>query len=140
MKTWKPYFWHIILFIFYPFLYLVLNEYIFKTNLNIAKISNFDLLILIFAIFRLVRLFVYDDITDFVRNFLAKWKNWLMISLSELISCPWCTWIWVTLIVIVLYSFTLYFYNLLFILALAWIVSFIQLIYKLIAKISDSYK
>lgn len=137
MKNWKNSFWHIILFIFYPILYLVLNEYIFKTNLNISTISNFDLLILVFAIFRLVRLFVYDDITDFVRDFLAKWKNWLMTSLSELISCPWCTGIWVTLVVLVLYSFPIYFYNLLFILALAWIVSFVQLFYKLIARISD---
>lgn len=137
MKNWKNNFWHIILFIFYPILYLVLNEYIFKTNLNISTISNFDLLILVFAIFRLVRLFVYDDITDFVRDFLAKWKNWLSKSLSELINCPWCTWIWATLITLVLYSFPIYFYNLLFILALAWVVSFVQLFYKLIARISD---
>lgn len=140
MWTKKSQFWHIVLFLTYPVIYLLLNSYIFIYRLDVASFSVFDIAVLIFAIFRLTRLFVYDWITDFLREFFSEWKSWFSASISELLACPWCMWIWISLLVLVMRSFPVVFMNLLYILALAWIVSFIQLFYKLISMIWDNFK
>ena len=137
----SKYFWHMVLFIFFPFLYLYLLVFIFDNDNYVpTDIPIFDLVILTLAIFRVTRLFVYDEITNFLRDFFAKWKNWLSKSLSELINCPWCTWIWVSLILTFMYYISPIFWTFLLILAMASIVSFLQVTYKLLARLWDSYK
>jgi Protein of unknown function (DUF1360) len=82
----------------------------------------FDLVLLIFASFRLTRLLVYDRITEFIRRPFHKeveevdsegntitfieikgegFRYWI----GELLSCHWCTGIWCTAILLVIYFY-----------------------------------
>ncbi len=78
-----------------------------------TKIEPYDLLILTFAVFRLIRLFTYDQIMRVVRDLFLdkreiisdrgekmierhKPKMGLKRSLSDLFGCPWCMGIWIS--------------------------------------------
>lgn len=134
------YLWHIILFVLYPILYIFLVSILLKKGVLPTYIDSFDLFILVFASFRLTRLFVYDDITNFLRDFLATSNTWLWKSLSELINCPWCTSVWVALILTFFYYISPLTWMLLLILAIAWLVWFLQVAYKTFARFWDSLK
>ncbi len=136
----SEYFWHVILFLSYPLVYLVsiiTLKYIWISDFSL---SDREIIILWLATFRLTRLFVYDQITNFIREPLKSYKNWLWKSLSELLNCPWCTSVWSALIIYYIYKIDTMFLWLIYILALAWIVWFLQLIYKLLARYSDIIK
>ncbi|EKE27487.1 MAG: hypothetical protein ACD_3C00198G0001 [uncultured bacterium (gcode 4)] len=134
------YFWHISLFTIYPLLYVVIVGFFYSRNIIITSIWFFDLVMLILATFRVTRLFVYDHITDFFRDFFAKFKSWLGKSISELINCPWCTAVWVSMLLVFLYYLTPLSWLLLLILAIDWAVWFLQVLYKSIARWWDSFK
>jgi hypothetical protein len=60
-----------------------------------VRISWFNFFVLILATFRLTQLFVYDLVTDYIRDFFKKRSR----TISEVLYCPWCTGIWMALIV-----------------------------------------
>lgn len=78
--------------------------------------SGLDFILLIFATFRLTRLFVYDKITGFIRRpfhheydvtledgtietFLEVKGNGVRKFIGELLSCYWCTGVWCAFII-----------------------------------------
>jgi hypothetical protein len=136
----KEYFWHITLFTIYPLLYIILVWYLYRRNIIITEIGVFDMIIISLAVFRVTRLFVYDNITDFLRSYFAQFTRWLGKSLSELINCPWCTAVWISMILVFLYFLTPLSWLLLLILAIDSIVGFMQVIYKSVARWGDSFK
>lgn len=119
------------------FLVLVtgLTYYLFSRRENINNLSIFDFVILALAVFRLIRLFVYDTVTDFIRQYLAEYKTGPRKTAADLLSCPWCTGIWMSLVVIFIYSAIPYSWIFLLILALAGTGSIIQIIINKISNI-----
>lgn len=70
------------------------------------EISFLNFLILGLAVFRLTRLFVFDHITEDIRNYFGKFENGAGKTISVLLNCPWCTGIWMALITV----FSFYFF------------------------------
>ena len=92
-------FWHN----FFSVLYLALVVLaIYSLNLGNKldkNISWFDFTLLFLATFRLIRLFVYDTVTEHIRAYLRNYHYGYRRELSMLIHCPWCTGIWSALFV-----------------------------------------
>ncbi|MCJ7840344.1 DUF1360 domain-containing protein [Lederbergia sp. NSJ-179] len=83
------------------------------------SINWFTFLLVSLAVFRLTRLLVYDQITEFIRRpfmqeyeerdengkteiYLIPRENGLRGWIGQLISCYWCTGIWVTLFLLLI--------------------------------------
>lgn len=123
-------FWYTTLSVF--FAALALLAYL-SLSAN-AKLASFvpvgDFFLMTLAIQRLVRLFTYDSITEFIRNwFIDVDPNSLRSSLGTLIHCPWCTGLWFSLVVVFFYFATpiIAWYAIL-VLALSSAASFLQLV------------
>lgn len=92
------------------------------------KISLFDFFLLAMAVFRLTRLFVYDSVTEGIREYFGRFSSGPRKELSMLINCPWCTGIWMALIILFLYFVHPLFWYFIMILALAGMGSYLQII------------
>lgn len=107
--------------------------------------STLDLIIIPLAVFRIIRLFSYDKITEWFRNLfkrrtiVMKADGSVMVqyvpysrgpfrTMSDLLQCPWCTGVWASLAVVYLYATISWFWLVLFILAVSGVASFIQLV------------
>ena len=78
-------------------------------------VSVFHLILLSLALFRLTRLFVYDEITAFFRDFFLdvsvhgkvttrkKYTTGFCRCVSDVFSCPWCFSIWGGLVLLTAY-------------------------------------
>jgi hypothetical protein len=109
-----------------------------------TSISLADAIIISLASFRVVRLFVYDKITRFIRDFFFKidesyteegvtyfehrefargWRR----TMSDLLACPWCFSIWAASVVTFFYYLTAYAWLPIFMLAISGAASFFQI-------------
>ena len=70
---------------------------------EIKTIQIQEIILLILATQRLIRLFVYDKLMTFFRDFFPKNKNSLCDCVNSLLGCPWCFGIWATLIILIIY-------------------------------------
>jgi len=91
------------------------------------KITAFNFVLLSLATFRLVRLFVYDSVTNFIRDHFAKYTRGPGKTVANLLDCPWCTGVWMALAVAFFYFLTPLAWYPLFILAIAGTATFIQI-------------
>jgi hypothetical protein len=116
-------------------------------------ISVFDLTLISLATFRLTRLFVYDHITTFLRDFFSdkritadgsstfeKPQAGVRRTLADLFGCPWCFGTWAALIVTFFYFLTPYAWFPIAVLAVAGIGSLIQLVANLIGHSAELKK
>ena len=88
-----------------------------------------DIILLSLAIFRLIRLFTYDQITQFIRDWFAgAAPNSLRHSLGVLINCPWCIGLWFSWLMVTFYFGSIYSWPIILILAGAAIASLIQIL------------
>jgi len=72
-KKNDQYFWNFVFSAIFALLVL-LSLFYLKSNGELPrKISVFDFVLLALAIFRLIRLFVYDSVTNFVRDHFAQY-------------------------------------------------------------------
>lgn len=110
-----------------------------------TSINLFDFTLLILATFRLTRLFIYDKITKFVRDWFLDEKELITSSgdmlflrekpadgprrtMADLLSCPWCTGAWFAPIVAFFYFLTPSAWFVILVLAVAGVASFIQVL------------
>ena len=91
------------------------------------EVGVFNFILLILATFRLVRLFVYDSVTNFIRGYFAKYESGPGKTMGNLLNCPWCTGIWMALLAAFAYFATPFAWYPIFILALAGAATFIQI-------------
>jgi hypothetical protein len=106
-----------------------------------GSVSLGDFVLMTLAIFRLVRLFTYDNITAFIREWFAGADpRSLMGSLGTLINCPWCTGLWFALVVGFAYFATPIAWYAILVLALSSSASFVQLIANLIGWHAEAKK
>ena len=112
-------------------------------------IDLFDLVLIILATLRLIRLFVYDKITRWFRDLFMqkttvegspgesitirqKYAGGPLRTLSELFACPWCIGVWASFTVTFFYFLTpLAWFPILF-LAIAGVATFLQLLSNMI--------
>ena len=123
----------------------------FYTNFSIKDLNDitiWEFTILVFAAFRLTRLLVYDQVSQFIRDmflvksekkekgivytYRSKPKKGLRRLFADLLGCPWCVGVWISVFTVALYyllPITWYFW---LVLAIAGVSSFDQLLANLI--------
>ncbi len=97
-----------------------------------STIPVFDFLLLAFAVFRLIRLFAYDKITQFIRDFFSIWESGPFKTISDLMGCPWCLGIWASLGLVFLYYAAAFGWYIILVLAVAGCASFFQVLSNMI--------
>lgn len=111
------------------------------TSTQLQHFSVFDLLVVSLAAFRLTRLFTFDKITAFIREWfldsgengtLQKPPHGVRRTMAELLECLWCTGLWAALIAYVLYASNLFLLGVFLVqlLAIAALASILQLLSK----------
>lgn len=92
-----------------------------------------DFFLIALAAQRLVRLFAYDHVTEFVRNwFKDAPERSLLGTMGALINCPWCTGLWFTLVIVFFYYATPIAWYAILVLALSSVASLFQILANLI--------
>jgi|SRR3989344_1952190 len=100
---------------------------------------SWDLIAL--AVMRLVRLFTYDIITAFIRDwFSGAEPESCMDTLGALINCPWCTGLWFAVFVVFFYFATPIAWYAILVLALSAVASFLQILANFIGWSADGRK
>ena len=110
---------------------------------DLSDLDLFELTILSLTIFRLVRLFVYDSISQFIRDWFLdlsevqkdgktyihrkKPKNGLRRAITDLLGCPWCASVWISLFSVYVYLLVPNLWFVYLVLAMSGIASFIQI-------------
>jgi hypothetical protein len=120
--------WNSIFGLFFIGIVIAGADYLYQSGLFIPYIPLGDFLLITLATFRLIRLFSYDIITQFIRDFLGKYeKGTFLGTLGALINCPWCAGLWFAFFVTFFYFAHPLAWFLIVILAIAGVASLFQL-------------
>jgi|TARA_Y100000310_G_scaffold344515_1_gene457686 hypothetical protein len=116
------------------------------------SLTVFEFIIISLAVFRLIRLIVYDSIAQFIRDiFLDKVKkvekktgmikvsrhlpkSGIKRKITQLLQCPWCTGVWIALFVLFFHYYCPYAFYVYILLAIAGVGSYIQLTANIVGK------
>jgi hypothetical protein len=126
--------WNFIFSLFYLALVAAWILILYSQNKLPRSIPVFDFFLICVAAFRLTHLFVYDYITGYIRQFFAGFETGPGRTIANLLSCPWCTGIWVGLFVSFFYFITPVAWYVIFIIAVAGLGTFIDLIAERIMR------
>ena len=100
-------FWHTVLSLFFAALAVWAYLWLSASGHLATFIPAGDFFLMVLAILRLVRLFTYDTITQFMRDwFVGANPRSFLGSMGTLVNCPWCTGLWFSLIVVFFYFAT----------------------------------
>ena len=137
----KFHFWYTILLFFFIVLAIFGYTYLAALGRLATWVPLTDFFLIALAVMRLVRLFTYDAITAFVREWFANAESdTLLGSLGVLINCPWCMGLWFSLIVVFFYFLTPVAWYAILVLALATVASFLQILTNLIGWSAEAKK
>lgn len=153
MRVTDQYFWNIVFTLFFVAL-VVMGTIILDTEAykSYDELLLVDFLLITLATFRLIRLFVYDNITAFFREQfwdakvsktsveLTKPVRGPRRTIADLLSCPWCIGIWMSAIVAFFYLLTPYAFYITLFLALAGVATFLQLLSNMIGWRAEQLK
>lgn len=124
----RIHFWYFILSLFFAFLVVVSVVLLSENGRIFYTVPVRDLVLIALAIFRLVRLFTYDHITKFIRDwFIGAKPDTLRYTIGELLNCPWCVGLWFSWMVVTFYFSTVYSWPVILILSLAALASVFQI-------------
>jgi len=124
--------WNAIYSVFYAVLIFVLAGAVWLVDEKFPKsISVFDLVLLSLATFRLIRLFVYDAVTLFIREYVANAQGGAG-HLKHILGCPWCFGVWAGTLVVFFYYVMPMAWFVFLILAISGVASFIQVLINMI--------
>jgi len=125
----RIHFWNLFLSVFFALLVLVGVWWLAVNRLIFYDIPGRDLILLSLAVFRLVRLFSYDHITQFIRDWFKDARpNSFGHTIGQLLNCPWCTGLWFAFFVIFFYFSTPLSWPVIILLAVAALASLLQLV------------
>ncbi len=135
-------FWNIVFSLFFVglvgagFVYLM-GQGSLKTDLPLL-----DIVLLSLATFRLVRLFTYDHITQFLRDAVSSAREGSFLgTVKDLLGCPWCTGVWFGFLAYLGYSISRdAIMPLVLILAIAALASFFQVFSNLVGWNAEDKK
>lgn len=153
MRVTDQYFWNFVFGLF--FLALIVMGVVAldsKTARDFASLTVIDYALMTLASWRLIRLFIYDSVTKFVREqfydakevkggvILEKPARGPRRTLADLFSCAWCFGIWTTAFVVFFYmAFPWAVYPVVF-LALSAAASFLQVLSNLVGHRAEQLK
>lgn len=123
----EQYFWNFAYSVLFVALIVGAIYYFNSQKILPRTMPLFDFIILILTTFRLVRLFVYDSITNFIRGHFKQYEQGPGKTMRNLLGCPWCTGIWMAFFASFAYFATPLAWYPLLILALAGAATFIQI-------------
>ena len=113
---------------------------------DLTDVSVFEFVILTLAVFRLQRLFVYDSVSQFIRDIFletkevlddkegviyvirSKYKTGVKRLFADLLSCPWCVGMWCAVFAVIVYFMYPVTWPLWLLMAIAGLSSFIQIL------------
>lgn len=125
----RIHFWNLAFSLFFAVLVLMAGSWIVATGRAQLGITAGNFILMALAIFRLVRLFTYDHITAFIREWFAeKPDTSLLGTMGALLNCPWCTGLWFSFLVVFFAYATPIAWPIILILALASVASFLQIL------------
>lgn len=127
-------FWNLVFSVVFLTLVVLLTAFLLGTGKIPRSLGASDALLLVFATFRIIRLFTYDKITAFLREYLAESSSGCGQTLHSLIICPWCTGAWASLAVVSLFATGEYGYPALLVLAVAGAASLVQITANVIVR------
>jgi Protein of unknown function (DUF1360) len=153
IRITEQYVWQVIFsFVFIVLVFLGVVILDTESRVPLTELTLVDYALLILATWRLIRLFVYDAITKFLREqfsdvvkeidgyVLVKPKAGPRRTLYELFNCPWCIGVWLAATVTFFYLLTpLAVYPVIF-LAVAAVASFLQLLANLVGWHAEKAK
>lgn len=153
IRITDQYFWNVVFLLFYIGL-LVMAIIILQSEARIAyaDLTILDLTLISLASFRFTRMFVYDNMTKFIREQFLDTKmvrNKITLvkpvtgprrTLADLVGCPWCFGVWATTCVTFFYLLTPLAYVPILILALASIATMLQLFANMIGWKAEQLK
>lgn len=121
--------WNIVLSVFFIILVALGLGWLSSNHLFFYPVPLQDLVLMTLAIWRLVRLFTYDAITKFSRDWFVGAEPYSFRGvLHTLLNCPWCTGLWFSFVVVFFYFATPFAWPVILILALAALGSFLQVL------------
>jgi hypothetical protein len=125
----KFHFWYSVLSILFAALVVTGYQWLEAGGRSIVSIPPGDFLLIALATMRLVRLFTYDIITSFVRNWFAGASPESFLgTLGALVNCPWCSGLWFAALLTFLYFATPVAWYFILILAVSSVATFFQLL------------
>lgn len=150
-------FWNFILLVFSVIILVVEILILDALGKLPTEIIFFDLVLIILATFRLTRLFVYDTIMQFMRDWFlhkevtqtpeggleitrTKYPNGITRAMSDLFSCPWCTGLQVAMLVVFFYYLTDYAWIIILMFAIGGAATFIQLLANAVGWRAENLK
>jgi hypothetical protein len=129
MNTFRNHFWNLLLTVFFAGMVSYGIWYLVMTGGFARNVALGDFFLMALAVWRLTRLFTYDAIMKFVRDwFVGAKPSSLRGTLHTLINCPWCTGLWFAFFVVFFYFATPYAWPVILILAVAAVGSFFQIL------------
>ena len=137
----RIHFWNTILSLFFAFLIVVSIVMLSNAGRIFYTVPVRDIVLIALAVFRLVRLFTYDKITQFIRDwFVGAQPNTLRDTLGVLINCPWCIGLWFSWALVTFYFASVYSWPLILILSIAALGSLFQIIANWIGWSAEAKK
>lgn len=137
----KFHFWHTVLSLFFAALALFAYLWLAAFARLAAFVPVGDFFLMALAVMRLVRLFTYDSITAFIRQWFADADpESLAGSLGTLVNCPWCTGLWFSLVIVFFYFATPVAWYAILVLALSALASFFQILTNFIGWSAEAKK
>jgi len=131
--------WHTFFSLLFAILVIWGGAWLHDTSRLSVWVPTFDFFLMALAVFRLTRLFVYDTITQFIRDWFAGSNSRTFSgTLGTLINCPWCVGLWFGFLVPFFYYATPYAWFVILVFALGAVGSFVQILANLIAWKTDA--
>lgn len=126
-KPNEQHFWNFAYSVLFVIIVVLAMLYLDSRGKLPNRINVFNFILLSLATFRLIRLFVYDSITNFIRDHFKKYSLGPGKTIANLLGCPWCTGVWMAFLVTFFYFATPYSWYPILLLAVAGVASFIQI-------------
>lgn len=145
IRITDQYFWNVVFGLFFLLL-TIMGAIILQTESRIPfdKLSLTDFALITLASWRLIRFFVYDTMTKWLReqfyDVKKVGKGFTLVkpvtgprrTLADLFSCPWCFGMWAAASVTFFYLLTPFAYYFVLFLAISAVASFLQILTNLI--------
>lgn len=126
-------FWNISFSLFFILLSTLGLVWLSSVGKLASWVPGSDFILMALAIFRLIRLISYDNITAFLRDGLCKYRSDTFLgTLGVLVCCPWCTGLWFSFLVAFFYFASPLAWYVILVLALSAVASFFQLVSNLV--------
>ena len=153
IRLTDQYIWNVVFLLFFCLL-LVMGAIILDTEARIAweDLALVDFALITLATWRLVRLFIYDAVTKFVREqfydvkkvgrgfAFEKPKTGPRRTLADLFGCPWCLGVWLSALVTFCYLISEWFMFPIILLAISAVATYLQLLANLTGHSAEKFE